>query len=109
MFYLRVFFWTYISFSYVVECPVTLPYAVTYKLFLYRSKIFLFSVRQISNDHEEIEAIIIQLNSLYVYKNVTISGHRLFRISVLCIARSVFKHPFKAKYIILHLTKCHLL
>ena len=28
---------------------------------------------------------------------------------MLCMARSVFKHPFKAKYIILHLTKCHLL
>ena len=38
-----------------------------------------------------------------------ISRHPFFRLSTLCIARSVFKHPFKAKYIILHLTKCHLL
>ena len=58
----------------------------------------------------------IDIHSQYLYIFVTkqnsipIFLDSLFsRLSIVCIARSVFKHPFKAKYIILHLTKCHLL
>ena len=43
-------------------------------------------------------------NSILIFLDSLFSS-----LSIVCIARSVFKHPFKAKYIILHLTKCHLL
>ena len=112
---LRVSFRTYISVSWVAGCHKNLMHVNILKYYKIHFKsisgilwcIYLKDKTMI----DDFDVKLTSIPSLSIIQNFMkfISRHPLFRLSTLCIARSVFKHPFKAKYIILHLTKCHLL
>ena len=113
---LRVSFRTYISVSWVAGCHkkqvyinISNYYNIPWKSIA--AILWCMYLKMKLSVIDDIRVKLTSISNLYEIQSFVkfILRHPFFRLSTLCIARSVFKHPFKAKYIILHLTKCHLL